>query len=77
MRHDPTLGESRVGCPHPTRRFTRVICLDESALRCRAPGRRLKDAELAAAFHGLCPVGDSEFAIETTLMGFHGVERNV
>jgi hypothetical protein len=48
MCHDPTLGESRVGCLHPTRRFTRVICLDESALRCRAPDRRLNDAELAA-----------------------------
>jgi hypothetical protein len=48
MCHDPTLGESRVGCLHPTRRFTRVVCLDESALRCKAPDRRLNDAELAA-----------------------------
>lgn len=38
MCHEPTLGESGVGCPHPPRRFTRVIYLEiRTALKVTKP----------------------------------------
>jgi hypothetical protein len=77
MWHGPILGESRVGCPRPIRRFTRVICLDESALRGNAPGRRLKDAELAATFRGTCRITQVEFDCPTGKIQTRGDVANL